>query len=80
MFYQGYFWKKYLTNSCVNPQSLEFGMYHYLVDPYQVRSKSFPGVKNVRLGVTCSTLVNTGKTKKIFLPETTKHRALLFGM
>ena len=55
---------------------------HNLVDLYQVCSNCAPGAKiDPSLGVTCFTQAYIGKNmEKIFLSETIRPRALIFGM
>ena len=63
------------------PRALIFGMKHHLVDPYQVNPKYAPRAKNGPIqGDTCTHRLILGKHEKIFLSETTRHRAFIFDM
>ena len=56
----------------IRPRSLIIGMWHYLVDRYQICLNYVPGVKNgPASGVTCFTEAYIGiNMEKIFLSET----------
>ena len=72
--------KKIFLSETTRPRTLIFGMMHYLVVFYQVCSNYTPGVKNgPSPGVTCIGL-NREKHEKIFMSETIRPRAMIFGM
>ena len=63
------------------PRALIFGMKHLLVNLYQVRSNYIPGAKNgLPQGSHVLHRHIKGKHEKVFLSETTRPRALIFGM
>ena len=63
------------------PRALIFGIWHHLVDLYKICSNYSPGDKN---GPTSSHMFYIGlyreQHEKIFLSETTRPIALIFGM
>ena len=69
------------TSEITKPRALIFGMKHHLVNLEQVCSNYTPGAKHGPApGVTCFTKTYTGKNMEIFLSETIRLRALIFGM
>ena len=65
----------------IRPRALIFGMKHHRMDLCQVCSNYTPGAKNgPARGITCYTGLYREKHGKIFLPETIRHRALIFVM
>ena len=73
--------KKIFLSETIWPRAFIFGMYHYLVDLYQVCSNYTPGAKN---GPASGSHILHGlcweNVKKIFLSETIWPRAFIFGM
>ena len=65
-------------------KALIFGMYHHLVDIYQVCLNDAPGAKNGPAPWVMCHMFYIGlyreNMKKIFYSETTGPRALIFGM
>ena len=73
--------KIFLTET-TRPRVLIFGMKHHLVDFYQVCSNHTPGAKNAPHpgGHMLYIGLNREKVEKIFLSETIRPRAMIFGM
>ena len=73
--------KKIFLSKTIWPTALIFGMWHQLVDLYQVCSNYAPGAKN---GPARGHMFYIGlyrvKHEKILSSETTRPRALIFGM
>ena len=72
MFYIGLYGENMEKSSCLKPEGID---YWYLV--YSFCSNCSPGAKN---GPVQMVTRFTGKREKIFLSETTRPRALIFGM
>ena len=84
MFYIGLYREKHgkiFWSETIRPRALIFGMTHQQVDLYQVCSNYAPGAKN---GLVWGHMFYIGlyseKHGKIFLSETIRPRALIFGM
>ena len=72
--------KKIFLSETTKTIALIFCMQHHLVDPYQVRLNCAPGAKN---GPAPRVIYYIGlymEYIKIFLSETTRPRALIFGL
>ena len=80
LFYNGLYWEqheKIFLSDTTRPRALLFGMKHHLVNLYQVCSNYSPGAKNGHMHYID---LYRGKHEKIFLSETTRPRAMIFGM
>ena len=85
MLYTGLYKEKHVqifSSKTTRAGALIFSMKHHLVNLYQVCSNYIPGAKNgppwgshvLHIGL------HKEKHEKIFLSETIRHRALMFGM
>ena len=74
--------EKIFWSETIRPRTLKFGMMHYLVVFYQVCSNYTPGAKNGPTpgGHMLNIGLNREKHEKIFLSETIRPRAMIFGM
>ena len=83
MFYIGLYWEKHekILSETASPRALIFGLKHHLVNLYQVCSNYIPGTEN---GLPWGHMFYIGlyreKHEKIFMSETTRPIALIFGM
>ena len=84
MFYAGLYMgkcEKIFLSKTTGPRALIFGMWHHLVDLYQVCSSNTPGPKMAPpWGSKVLHRLIQGKCDKIFLSETTGPSSLIFGM
>ena len=86
MFYIGLLYsenmKKILLSETKRPSRLIFGLWHHLVDLYQVGSNTAPGAKNGPSPRSSRILYRLikGNYGKIFLSEFTRQRALIFDI
>ena len=79
MLYIGLYRENMNKSSCLKQQG--YGMKNHLVDPYQVCSYYAPGAKNgLSLGSHVLHRFIKGKHENIYLSETTRPRAFIFGM
>ena len=75
--------KKIFLSETLRHRALIFGMQHHLVDLYKVSSNYVRGAKNGPSPPQVSYVLLRliwGKHEKIFLSETLRPRALIFGM
>ena len=79
--YVGKTLKTLFLSETILPRALIFGMYHHLVNLYQVCSRYPWGQKCPAPGATCFTKAYIRKNMdQIFFSETIWHRALIFSM
>ena len=73
--------EKIFLSETIRPRALIGGMYHHLVDLYQVCLEYAPGTKKGPTpGFTCFTYAYIWKNKIFWWSETIRPRALKFGM
>ena len=73
--------QKIVLSEITRPGALIFSMQHLPLNLDPICSKYGPAAKNgLSPGVACITQAYMGKTQKIFLSETTRPGALIFGM
>ena len=84
IFYKGLYKEKHgkiFLSETIRHRALIFGMYHHLVDLYQVCSKMPQGLKMARpWGHMLTIGLYRENHEKIFWSETTRPRALIVGM